>query len=144
MPIPRSRRLLPHEKAHATGRWAEIIFRALSSRVANRWRFVSFRGSERGEWRGIVDVLAVRKDTLQPRLSGLKRGDLFDVVLIQVKGGASRVPGLDERRRLRLVALHYRARAVVLFQWRSGVSSRFFTLARNLEWKPTTGAAVFG
>jgi hypothetical protein len=139
-----SRKLLPYEKAHATGRWAEIIFRALSARVANRWRFVSFRGSGSGEWRGIVDVLAVRKDTSQPRLSSLKRGDLFDIVLVQVKGGSARFPSVDERRRLRLVAKRYRARDVVLFQWRNGISSGFFTLGPNLEWQPTTGAAVFG
>jgi hypothetical protein len=139
-----SRKLLPHEKAHATGRWAEIIFRALSARVANRWRFVSFRGSGSGEWRGIVDVFAVRKDTSQPRLSFLKRGDLFDIVLVQVKGGSARFPSVDERRRLQLVAKRYRARDVVLFQWRNGISSGFFTLGPNLEWQATTGAAVFG
>lgn len=39
-------------KAHATGRWSETMFRALSNRVANRWLFVSFRGANKGEWRG--------------------------------------------------------------------------------------------
>ena len=77
-----SPKLLPHEKAHATGRWAEIIFRALSSRIANRWRFVSFRGTGRGEWRGIVDVLAIRKSTVVPMNVSLKRGDLFEMILI--------------------------------------------------------------
>ncbi len=52
---------LPHQKARTTGLWAETIFRALSTRVAKRWRFVSFRGAGRGEWRGIVDVLAIGK-----------------------------------------------------------------------------------
>jgi len=108
-------KLLPHERAHATGRWAEIIFRALSARVARRWRFVSFRGSDHGEWRGVVDVLAVRKDTSQPQLSSLKRGDLFEIVLVQMKGGSARVPSIEERRRLRLVARQYRAREIVLF-----------------------------
>jgi hypothetical protein len=28
-----------HVKAHATRRWAETLFRALSSRVADRWKF---------------------------------------------------------------------------------------------------------
>jgi len=144
MPNRGSRKLLPHEKAHATGRWAEIIFRALSGRVASRWRFVSFRGSGRGEWRGIVDVLAVRKDTSQPKRSRLKRGDLFDVILIQVKGGSAPVPRPEELRRLRLVARRYGAREVVLFQWRNGVSSKFFTLGRRLDWKPATSASVFG
>jgi len=81
-----------HIKAHATGRWAEIIFRALSSRVAKRWRFISFRGAKKGEWRGVVDVVAIRKDTSQPSRENLKRGDLFDIILIQIKGGTAPQP----------------------------------------------------
>lgn len=144
MPQRASRKLLPHEKAHATGRWAEIIFRALSSRIANRWRFVSFRGTAHGEWRGIVDVLAIRKSTSQPMHLALNRGDLFEMVLVQVKGGSARTPGLGERRRLREVARHYRARAVVLFQWRKGTHAEFLALNRKLEWEPTSAVEVFG
>jgi hypothetical protein len=142
--MPAARNRLPHEKAHATGRWAEIIFRSLATRVANRWRFVSFRGQARGEWRGVVDVLAIRKDTSRPRGAVLKRGDLFDIVLIQVKGGSARLPTLAERRRLRLAARRYGAREVVLVQWRNGVSTEFATLRRNFEWSPSTGAEIFG
>jgi hypothetical protein len=137
--------LLPYEKARITGQSAERIFRALSSRVAERWRFISIRGPDQGEWEGIVDVLGVPKNTSQPRISTLKRGDLFDVVLIQMKGGSARTPTmLAERRRLRAVAKHYGARDVVLFQWRKGKSSKFFILGRELEWEETTGANVFG
>jgi hypothetical protein len=49
----KSNKIPAHVKAHATGRWAEIIFRGLSSRVADRWRFVSFRGINKSEWRGV-------------------------------------------------------------------------------------------
>jgi hypothetical protein len=142
-PHPR-RKLLPHEKAHATGRWAEIIFLALSTRVARRWKFISFRGVAEGEWRGVVDVFAVRKDTSQPVTPTLKRGDLFEIILVQVKGGSARTPSIDERRHLREIEKYYRARDVVLFQWRRGESSEFFKLQRNLEWKGTTGSALFG
>jgi hypothetical protein len=142
--LPTRRKRRPHETASATGRWAEIIFRSLATRVANRWRFVSFRGRARGEWRGVVDVLAIRKDTSQPRLAALKRGDLFDIVLVQIKGGSARLPTLADRRRLHIAARRYGAREVVLFQWRKGVSSEFATLGRSLEWTPTTGAAIFG
>jgi hypothetical protein len=51
-----------HVKAHATGRWAETTFRALSSRVAYRWKFISFRGANKSEWRGVVDLIATRYD----------------------------------------------------------------------------------
>ncbi len=132
-----------HVKAHATGRWAEIIFRALSSRVAKRWKFVSFRGAAKGEWRGVVDLIAIRKNTAQPPGDILKRGDLFDIVLVQVKGGSSAAPTMDDCRRLRQVARVYRAKTVVQFQWRKGKSSEFFELGRNLKWKPTTSRALF-
>src|SRR5262245_9803031 len=97
----------PQAKAHTTGRWAETIFRALSSRVAKRWKFVSFRGKGKGEWRGIIDVLAVRKDTAQPANAKLKRGDLLEIVLIQVKGGGARGPTHEDCIRLREVAKYY-------------------------------------
>jgi hypothetical protein len=123
----KSRKKIPaHVKAHATGRWAEIIFRALSSRVANRWRFVSFRGVNKSEWRGVVDLVAMRKSSSEPSNATLKRGDLFDIVLIQIKGGSARGPTLDDCRRLREVKRWYRAKDVVQFQWKRGESSKFF------------------
>jgi hypothetical protein len=134
---------LAHVKAHATGRWAEIIFRALSSRVASRWKFVSFRGANKGEWRGVVDLIAIRKNTKQPPGEVLKRGDLFDIVLIQIKGGSARGPTKADCLRLREVARLYRAKDVVQFQWRKGMSSEFFVLGPDLEWKPTTSRAIF-
>jgi hypothetical protein len=136
--------LLPHEQAFLTGRWSEIIFRSLSTRVASRWRFVSFRGLGQGEWRGIVDLIAIRKDTSQPTDTSLNRGDLFDIILVQMKGGSAPDPTLEARRRLRAVARRYRAKAIVLFKWRRGVSSQFFVLNRQLNWKPASPISVFG
>ena len=107
-----------HVKAYATGRWAEIIFLALANRVTKRWRFISFRGSKGGEWRGVVDVIAIRKSTSQPNDEVLKRGDLFDIVLVQIKGGGAKAPSLSDRRRLWKVSKYYKASSVVLFQWR--------------------------
>lgn len=119
------------------------MFRALSSRIAHRWKFVSFRGANKGEWRGVVDLIAIRKDSRQPSGEVLKRGDLFDIVLIQVKGGSARGPTLSDCRRLLEVKRIYRARSVVQFQWRKAESSKFFVLGRNLKWKPTTGRELF-
>src|SRR4029450_6606061 len=103
---------LPHVRAHATGRWAEILFRALSARVANRWQFMSFRGAKKGEWRGVVDLLAIRKATSAPDSTQLKRGDLFEIILIQVKGGSAALPTQDDRVRLKAVAKYHKAKAV--------------------------------
>ncbi len=131
-------------KAHTTGRWAEIIFRALSTRIANRWRFVSFRGTKKGEWRGVVDVIAIRKDTSQPKIEILKRGDLFDIVLVQIKGGSARGPTLADKQRLHEVSTYYHARAIVQFQWRNGQKSQFSVLQRSGEWKRATATEIFG
>lgn len=132
-----------HVKAHATGRWAEILFLALSNRVAKRWKFVSFRGSNKGEWRGVVDVLAVRKSTASPNKSPLKRGDLFDIVLVQLKGGSAPAPTAEDRARLAAVAKQYRAKHVVQFVWKKGVSASFFKLNRRLEWEPSSATELF-
>ncbi|MGH9957547.1 MAG: hypothetical protein ACREBC_10535 [Pyrinomonadaceae bacterium] len=140
----RSTSVPAHVKAHTTGRWAEIIFRALSTKVANRWQFVSFRGLGKGEWRGVVDVIAIRKDTTQPSGRILKRGDLFDIVLIQIKGGSPRGPSAEDKLRLREVANQYRARAIVQFQWQRGKTCKFSLLEPSGEWKDCTGTEVFG
>jgi hypothetical protein len=139
----KSNNIPAHVKAHTTGRWAEIIFRALSSRVADRWRFVSFRGTNKSEWRGVVDLVAIRKNTKEPSNYLLKRGDLFDIVLIQIKGGSARGPTHDDCRRLREVKRLYRAKDVVQFQWRRGESSKFFVLGRNLNWVPSSSGELF-
>jgi hypothetical protein len=138
------KRVSAHVKAHATGRWAETMFRALSRRVAERWQFVSFRGQGKGECRGVVDVVAIRKDTSQPQNPKLKRGDLLEVILVQVKGGMTRRPTREDCIRLREVARRYAARAVVLFEWRKGVSWRFLVLnRRSLRWEETPGEVIF-
>ena len=134
----------PSEKAHTTGRWAETLFRALSMRVAKRWQFISFRGTGKGEWRGVVDVLAIRKDTTQPTASDLKRGDLFDMVFVQIKGGGARMPSPEDCSRLRSVAKFYEAKAIVLFTWVKNERTEFSVLQPDGTWKPSSAHAIFG
>ena len=134
----------PTSKARHTDRWTEIILRAVSTRVAKRWRFVSFRGKNKGEWRGVVDLLAIRKDTSPPANTSLKRGDLFEIILIQMKGGSAKTPNMEERRRLREVAKYCRAQSIVLFQWDRGKRTDFLTLNRSLKWEPSTCSEIFG
>lgn len=143
--MPNKKTKIPaHIKAHATGRWAEIMFRALSSRVAVRWQFLSFRGTNKGEWRGVVDLIGIRKDTAEPIGRTLKRGDLFEIVLVQVKGGAAKAPTINDRRRLKEVAKRYSARAIVLFSWKKEKVAEFSVLQSNLEWKKSKGSDIFG
>jgi hypothetical protein len=134
----------PSEKARHTDRWTEIILRAVSTKVAKRWRFISFRGKGKGEWRGVVDLLALRKNTMEPGRYPLKRGDLFEIILIQMKGGAARRPSLGERQRLGAVRRKYRAKAVVLFEWKRGKSTTFCVLNRKLEWDASSCHKIFG
>src|SRR5438477_11278787 len=108
--MPSTQKTSAWKKAGNTDRWTEILFRALTSRVAKRWRFVLFRGTGGGEWRGIVDVLAVRKDTSHSNHELFKSGDLFDIILVQMKGGAARKPNGPEIQRLAAVAKRYRAK----------------------------------
>jgi hypothetical protein len=86
---------LPHEKTIETDRWTEILFRALSNRVAKRWRFVSFRGPKKREFCGIVDVVAIRKDTSKSDHEVLRMGDLFEIILVQMKGALRRYLPLE-------------------------------------------------
>jgi hypothetical protein len=132
------------DRAHATGKMANTLAKALASRFADRWRFIDFRGPKGHESAGIVDILAIRKCGKPPTVKGLKRLDTFDIQLIQVKGGAARLPSAEEVTRLRLVQKHYRADRVVLFQWVKGTSSTFFTLGAKDAWLPMTSSQLFG
>ena len=132
------------QRAANTDRWTEILFRALSARVAKRWRFISFRGVGGGEWRGIVDVLAVRKDTAASTHALLKSGDLFEFVLVQMKGGGARDPNASEVIRLRVVARRYKAKAIVLFTWKRGRGCTWRLLNGDGTWRPSNVATVFG
>jgi hypothetical protein len=142
--MPRTPDAPAWKKAGNTDRWTEILFRALTSRVAKRWRFVSFRGAGGGEWRGIVDVLAIRKDTSRSSHELLKSGDLFDIILVQMKGGSARMPSAVEIRRLMAVKSRYRAQEIILFAWKRAKSCDFYKLSRQGKWTPSSAMEIFG
>jgi hypothetical protein len=102
------------------------------------------RGTAHGEWRGIVDVLAIRKDTSKPIHDVLKSGDLFDIVLVQMKGGSARMPSSLEIDRLRAVAKRYRAKDIVLFAWKRDEHCKWHRLTRGNRWTEATAAQIFG
>ena len=146
---PRKRPSAPTEipawkKAGNTDKWTEILFRALTAKVAKRWKFVSFRGAGGGEWCGVVDVLAIRRDTSRSHHRVFKSGDLFEIVLVQMKGGSARSPSAADVHRLRAVKKRYRAEAIVLFAWKNGVSSHFSTLGRGTGWIRSSAKEIFG
>ena len=94
---------------------------------------------------GIVDVLAIRKDTARPNDPRLKRGDLFEMILVQMKGGSARIPDDEEIKRLKAVKTHYRAREIVLFCWKGGRGKgcRFSKLVGK-DWKDSSAKELFG
>lgn len=118
-------------KAARTARWAVTMtkVRIRNTLARTRWQLVTFNGPGGHESVGIVDLLAVRKNH-RPGSNGLKRGDLLEVVLIQVKGGSAGFPTIDELVRLRIVGRAYRAKAILLAQWIRGEQARFFRLKR--------------
>jgi hypothetical protein len=132
------------EKAHTTGKMANTLAKALATRFSERWQFIDFRGPKGRESAGIVDILAIRKCGRLPTVPGLKRLDLFDIQLIQVKGGSAQLPTKDEIARLRVVQEHYRADRVILFQWVKGKMASFSTLEGVDRWKEASASELFG
>jgi hypothetical protein len=119
------------QNAARTARWAVTMTKVRIARciAKTKWQLVTFVGPSGGESVGIVDMMAVRKNHAPCDLPG-KRGDLFEIVLIQVKGGSAPFPSADEVTRLRRVGRNYRAKAILLGQWKRGSQVRFFRLRK--------------
>ena len=85
-----------------------------------KWQLVEFSGKKGHEAVGIVDLLAIRKNHVRMvKKVGLKPGDLFDMVLIQVKGGSASWPSLNDIQRMQILARYYNADNVVLSNWKN-------------------------
>jgi hypothetical protein len=86
-------------------RWA-IRFASSGERAgtnaSKRWQFVGFAGPNGSESRGIVDLVAIRRDHLTSDKS-FRIGDLFEIVFVQIKGGGAPWPTFDDVKRLRAV-----------------------------------------
>jgi len=137
--------LSPGRKAQRTAKWARTMTKWLvtySRQTGAKWNLVDFGGKTKSEARGIVDLMAVRKDHREDS-PGLKRGDLFEIVLIQTKGGTAPRPTLEDIIRLSRVAEHHSAKAVVLAEWQRGAKLHLFRLEGN-DWARVAPADIFG
>ncbi|MDH3444866.1 MAG: hypothetical protein OEN50_13130 [Deltaproteobacteria bacterium] len=127
-------------KAIRTAKWAttmtkwKIGFETNGKRLGSvkvkpirRWQLVSFPGPAGRESAGIVDLMAIRKNHKKPKRP-FKRGDLFEIILIQIKGGGAKRPDRGEIKRLRDVAKYYNARDVILAEWVKGRDLKFHWL----------------
>jgi hypothetical protein len=115
-----------------TEKWAVTmtkvcIRQAVSASPWPHWHLLTFAGPDGGESRGVVDMIAIRKDHGDP-LVGAKRGDLLQIILIQVKGGHAARPTAQDGKRLRIVARRHGAASVLLATWKKGTAAKFFSL----------------
>jgi hypothetical protein len=120
------------KKAEENERWAVTmakvrIRRAVAEAPWPHWHLLTFAGPNRGESTGVVDMIAIRKDHGKP-YPGTKRGDGFQIILIQVKGGSAARPTADDGARLRKVALRHGACGILLATWKKGTAAQFFSL----------------
>src|SRR5712691_9030437 len=85
------------EKAAHTARWAVTMVKVRIRQIASRtrWQLVTFYGKSGGESVGVVDLLAIRKDQGKP-VGSIKPGDALQIILIQVKGGGTAKPTLED------------------------------------------------
>lgn len=137
--------LSPGKKAQRTAKWARTMTKWLvtySRQTGAKWNIVDFGGKTKSEARGIVDLMAIRKDHRQDS-PGLKRGDLFEIVLIQSKGGTAPRPTVEDIVRLLRVAEYHRAKAVILAEWQRGAKLNLFRLKGN-DWVPVAPPDIFG
>ena len=75
-------------KAHRTGRNAKTFTKYFLSKGG--YRHMDLDSKKGYEYKGIVDLVAVKRDTKDP--------DLLTIVLFQVKGGGARTTRREERR----------------------------------------------
>jgi hypothetical protein len=75
-------------------------------------------------------------------------GDLFEIILVQMKGGSADMPTHDDIQRLKTVAKRYHAKEVVLFEWRQREPKRTktccFSVLRGDDWKESAAEDIFG
>jgi hypothetical protein len=140
-----STELSPARKALKTAKWARTMTKWLityAGGAKTRWKLVEFGGLTGSESRGIVDILAIRKDhKLHPK--GLKHGDCFEIVVIQTKGGSAPRPTDDDISRLIRVSKIYRAKAVVLAEWQRGEKLHIHRLVGR-KWHSCLPSEIFG
>jgi len=111
------------DKTKVTEKIATMItkWRVGKMKIKPIWQLVEFKGENDRESTGIIDILAVRKNHAQKSNEklNLSRGDLLEMIIIQVKGGTAPSPSIDDIERLRILAKHYRAKNILLSVWKS-------------------------
>lgn len=126
------------QKALRSAKWARTMTKWLithSSKDGVKWQLVEFGGKKGHESYGIVDLIAIRKNH-KPTGMNKKRGDLFEIILIQVKGGSARYPSSSDVARLLVVKKHHNASRVVLAEWKLATKLCLYDLTNPKRVKP--------
>jgi hypothetical protein len=140
------------ERVKYTEKWAVTmtkveIRKAVKKTPFPHWHLLTFPGPNGRESRGVVDMIAIRKDHSSTPRNGLKKGDALQIVLIQIKGGSSRKPKVEDGVRLRRVCDLYHARGILYASWKKGSAAEFFSLSTapvaDREWTPVLNLATF-
>ena len=134
----------PARKALRTAKWARIMTKWMishSSKGGVKWQVVSFNGKRGQESKGIVDMMAIRKNHSQSDANE-HRGDHFEIILIQAKGGSAKFPSAKDIDRLVKVKKHHRADKVVLTEWKAGEKLCCYLLPDTTN--PVPASVVFG
>ena len=147
MKTEKTKMQLAAAKAIYTDKWTQTMFNHQTNKMAHRWKFTPFRGKKKRDSKGVVDVLAIRRNTADPNKPPLKANDLFEFILVQLKGGGALFPSQDDLARLWAVRDHYDAKEVVLFERRK--SRCTFSVLRKsrdevLEWVKSDRHSIFG
>ena len=90
---------------------------------------------------GIVDAIAMRKDHRKSKDGN--RGDRFEFILVQMKGGNAPRPSDKDIERLVRAKEHYSTNEVVLFEWRPNKGGTFSVL-NGKRWEESTAEDIFG
>mgnify|MGYP001563278106 CR=1 FL=1 len=148
----------PSARAAHTAKWETTMTRwairfastgkRAGTKTVKRWQFVSFAGPAGSESRGIVDLMAIRRDH-RTSTGPFKFGDLFEIIFVQIKGGSAAWPTIGDLKRLHAVRRRYRAKAVVLASWRKGAEPQFHILKRvspdrTKAWADVAAMDLFG
>lgn len=146
------------KQAARTARWATTMAKwgvshatggkRSGTKAVVRWLLVDFLGPNGGESAGIVDAIAIRKDH-RPGKDGLKRGDRFEIILLQIKGGAAAMPSASDIKRMRSVADLHGATEVVLVKWKRKEALEYSRLRPGTRlpkkaWEPVKPEVLFG
>ena len=125
------------QRAAHTARWAVTMtkVRIVKTIARTKWQLVTFLGPAGAESVEIVDLMLIRKNHAACKPPS-KRGDFFEIIMVQVKGGTAPFPSIDEVHRLRVVGKAYRAKAILLAQWKRGSQVEFFRLRRGTSVSP--------